>query len=135
MNAITPYLNFDGTAREALTFYASVLGGDLKLQTFKEVGMGGDPKVDSRIVHGMLHSGKAILMASDTQPGQPLKEGNNVQVCVDCSLDEIDRFYEKLSQGGKADMPPQDTFWGARFGTLVDRFGVSWMFNAEKPKS
>lgn len=136
MNAITPYLNFDGNTRDAMTFYAGVLGGELKMQTFKEVGMGGDAKTDERIVHAMLHSGKAILMASDTQPGQPFHQGNNVWVCVDCSTPaELDQLYRKLADGGKAQMEPQDTFWGARFGMLTDKFGVNWMFNADKPKS
>jgi len=27
-----------------------------------------------------------------------------------------------------------DTFWGARFGTLTDAFGVQWMFNCELKK-
>ena len=137
MNAITPYLNFDGNTREAMTFYQKVLGGDLKLQTFKEVGMGGgDPKVENRIVHGMLHAGgTAILMASDTQPGQPFKQGNNVYVCVDCSTKELDTFFKGLVAGGKAEMEPQDTFWGARFAMLTDKFGVNWMFNAQLPKA
>ena len=31
-------------------------------------------------------------------------------------------------------MPLQDTFWGAHFGTLIDRFGIGWMFNYAIPK-
>ena len=135
MNAITPYLNFDGRTREAMTFYAEILGGDLRLQTFKEVGMGDDPIVADRIVHAALHSGKATLMASDTQPGQPFTQGNSIWVCVDCSSPgELDQFFAKLSAGGHTQMEPQDTFWGARFAMLTDRYGVGWMFNAELPK-
>ena len=136
MNSMTPYLNFDGRTREAMTFYQQCLGGELNIQTFKDAHMdNGDPKLAERVVHATLRNGKAVLMASDTQPGHPFQQGNNLWVNVDCSVNELDGFYKKLVQGGKAQMEPQDTFWGARFGMLTDRFGVNWMFNAEKPKS
>jgi len=32
-------------------------------------------------------------------------------------------------------MELQDTFWGARFGMLTDRYGVGWMFNYTLPKT
>jgi PhnB protein len=36
-----------------------------------------------------------------------------------------------MAAGGKITMPLQDQFWGATFGMLEDKFGVSWMFNHE----
>lgn len=50
------------------------------------------------------------------------------------SAEEQDRLYSALGEGGKATMPLQDTFWGARFGMLTDRFGVNWMFNFDHPR-
>ena len=136
MNAMTPYLNFDGKTGEAMKFYQACLGGELNIQTFKDAHMDqGDPRLADRVVHAVLRNGKATLMASDTQPGHPFQQGNNLWVNVDCSVNELDEFYRKLIEGGKVHMEPQDTFWGARFGMLTDRFGVNWMFNSEKPKS
>ena len=40
----------------------------------------------------------------------------------------------KLAEGGKITMPLEDTFWGAYFGMLTDKFGMHWMFNTEHKK-
>ena len=46
---------------------------------------------------------------------------------------EADRIFGALSDGGKINMPIQETFWAHRFGMLVDRYGTPWMVNCEKP--
>jgi PhnB protein len=75
-------------------------------------------------------------MASDTMPGMPFQQGNNFSVSVHCeSVEEIEKTFAALSEGGKAPMPLQDTSWGARFGMCTDRFGVQWMCNFEYPKA
>jgi PhnB protein len=50
------------------------------------------------------------------------------------NADRLNKVFEKMSEGGKVSMPLQDTFWGARFGMLQDKFGVNWMFNCQLPK-
>ena len=56
-------------------------------------------------------------------------------ICLNCeSLDETERLYGALAENGTVTIPLRDTFWGARFGMLLDQFGVSWMLNFEKPK-
>jgi PhnB protein len=56
--------------------------------------------------------------------------GNNVQLCLNFEKNEkIDDLFKKIAEGGKITMPLNKTFWGAYFGQLVDKFGVSWMFN------
>ena len=49
-------------------------------------------------------------------------------------VDEIDKAFANMSQGGKVVMPLADQFWGAKFGMLIDKFGMHWMFNCELPK-
>ena len=135
MKAFQTYLNFDGDTREAMTFYQRCLGAELSVQTFADAKMEGPPGTGDRVLHARLTSGAATLMASDTMPGMPFTPGNNFAVNIDCSsAEEVDRFFAALGEGGRVTMPLQDTFWGARFGMLVDRFGVAWMFNFEKPK-
>ncbi|AHG88177.1 hypothetical protein J421_0640 [Gemmatirosa kalamazoonensis] len=136
MKAFQPYLNFDGGTREAMTFYHRCLGGELQMQTFADAHVPGPPGSEQRVMHARLASGAAVLMASDTMPGHAFTPGNNVHVNVDCdSVDEIERIFAAMSEGATVTMPLQDTFWGARFGMLVDRFGVNWMFNCElKPQ-
>jgi PhnB protein len=135
MKSFTAYLNFDGNAREAMTFYQKCLGAELDVQTFGDMGAGGPPGSENRVIHARLTKGGAMLMASDSMPGQRVVFGNNVHINIDCdSVEEIDRLFDAFGAGGTVSMPLQDTFWGARFGMLTDKFGVQWMFNCELPK-
>jgi len=51
------------------------------------------------------------------------------------TAEELDKVFNALSEGGNITMPLQDAFWGARFGMLTDKYGVSWMFNHELQKN
>ncbi|MEO8660956.1 MAG: VOC family protein [Bryobacteraceae bacterium] len=129
MKYINTYLNFDGTCKEAMTFYAKCLGGELQVMPFSA-------EMPDRVMHARLTSGSAILMASDTQPGTTWTAGSNFAIAIQCeSGEEVDTLHAALAAGGNVTMPVQDTFWNARFGMLTDRFGVNWMFNYEKPQA
>ena len=135
MKAFTPYLNFDGNTREAMTFYQQCTGGELKIQTFKEAWAESPPEAANLVMHAALTKGPAILMASDPMPGMPIVQGNNVWVNIDCeTVPEIEQLFAAFSEGGKVVMPLADQFWGARFGMLTDKFGINWMFNCYLPK-
>jgi PhnB protein len=133
---INAYLNFDGNCREAMSFYSQCLGADLQLVPFSEMPGQAPSGTENRIMHAALMKGSAmLLMASDTAPGE-LQPGNNFWLNIQCeSLDEIERLFGSLSQGGVVKMPLHDSFWGARFGMLTDRFGINWMLNCELKKS
>jgi len=136
MKAFQPYLNFDGNAREAMTFYHQCLGGQLDVQSFADAKMAGPLGSENRVMHARITNGNATLMASDTMPGHPFAAGTNYHVNVDCDTnEEIDRIFSAFSDGARVNMPLQDTFWGARFGMLTDKYGVNWMFNCEQKKS
>ena len=133
MKDMISYLNFDGRTREAMQFYHRCLGGELLLSSFSDVKMDVPPEAKDRIVHSKLTVGSSTLMASDTLPGMPFQPGSNFHICVGCqSAEETERLFAALGDKGKVTMPLQDMFWGARFGMVVDQFGVSWMFNYEK---
>jgi PhnB protein len=137
MKSAAAYLLFDGKTREAMSFYKECLGGDLYLQTFAEAKMKTPPGHEDRIVHSRLaRDGVTVAMASDPPPGNPLTVGNNFSICIECQDEaEQDRFFTALSKGGEVTMPLQDTFWGARFGMLTDRYGIRWMFNLDRHKT
>ncbi len=127
---LNPYLNFDGTAREAMTFYQQVLGGELVISTFGEFGApeGVDPE---GTMHAQLETPAGFtLMASDGPPGQPVTAGNNFSVSL--SGDDtaaLTGWWQQLSEGGQVVMPLEQQMWGDTFGMCVDRFGTPWMVN------
>ena len=136
MQAITPYLNFNGNGAEALAFYATALNGKtVHSQTFGESGMAVAEESKNRIMHALFEADKLQFMISDCQPGKEVSSGDQVHLSLNFeSLESINKIFENLSEGGKVSMELQDTFWGARFGMLTDKFGINWMFNFDYPK-
>lgn len=132
MKSAHPYLNFDGTCREAMTFYAKCLSAELQVHPLSEMPGGAPPGSENRLMHASVTKGSVTIMASDTMPGMPLVEGNNVHICiVPESRAETDQLFAALSEGGTVFMPLGDQFWGAYFGMFKDRFGIQWMLNFE----
>jgi PhnB protein len=80
------------------------------------------------ILHSTLAKDELVLLATDITPSSGLIKGNTVSLSLDCKNEkEIRTYYEKLSVGGKAEHPLEDTFWGALFGGLTDKFGIHWL--------
>ena len=132
MHQFVSYLNFDGNARQAMEFYNKCLNGNLEVMPFDEKACGPlPPGAKDRVMHACLTiGGKPALMASDTVPGMPFVQGNNMYVSVHpSSKEETDRLFAALSQNGKVEMQLQDMFWGGYFGSFTDQFGIPWMFN------
>lgn len=140
MAKMNPYLNFDGKTEEAFNFYKSVFGTEFEGPIHR---MGDAPGCENlpaeeknRVMHVSLPIGGGdTLMASDTVPsmGHKLTMGNNNYVSLHpSSKEEADKLFNGLSAGGKIEMPLEDTFWGAYFGSFEDRFGVHWMINYQK---
>jgi PhnB protein len=135
MTQINSYLTFSGNCRKAMEFYKVCLGGELTFQTIGESPMADkmSAKMKDCILHSRLQKGTLIIMGTDCVPESGLIKGNSVSLELDCSSeDEIKKYYKKLSAGGKAGHPLEDTFWGALFGTLTDRFGIHWLLNYNK---
>ena len=141
MATINPYLNFKGNTEEAFNFYKSVFGGEFAtVMRFGDVSQTEgceEMKVAesdlNKIMHIALPIGKGdVLMATDAleSMGQKLIEGNNFSISIGAdSKEEAEKLFNGLAEGGKVEMPLGDTFWGAYFGMLQDKFGVRWMIN------
>src|SRR5688572_23477114 len=146
MTNINPYLNFDGKAEEAMTFYKSVFGGEFigGVMRWGEVPGcdGGEMKLrdedKGKVMHMALPiSDGNVIMASDSLKGMgpPLSVGNNVTIAVGPgSREEADRLFAGLSAGGDVQMPMADAFWGGYFGSFVDKFGINWLINVDTSK-
>lgn len=129
---LNPYLNFDGTAEQAIKLYEKALGAKTEgVQRFGDIpGAPPNSEHKNRVMHARLDIGAGMLMISDTQPGTPSTSGSNVHVCLDFDDPaDLTKKFDALAVGGKVTMPVQDTFWGAKFGMLTDAYGISWMFN------
>ena len=126
---LNPYLNFNGNAREAMTFYQQVLGGDLVVSTFGEYGQGGEGA--DGVMHAQLETPDGFtLMASDTAPGMgEVAPGSNFSVSLSGDDESLRGYWEGLSEGATVAMPLEKQMWGDEFGMLTDRFGIPWVVN------
>jgi PhnB protein len=83
-------------------------------------------------MHARMVVGDNVLMGSDVSADryeQP--QGFSVSLSVKDPVD-AERIFHELEQDGKVQMALQKTFWSARFGMLIDRFGIPWMINCEQ---
>jgi len=132
---INSYLTFSGNCREAMTFYAGCLGGELTFQTIGESPLAENmsPQMKERILHSTLINDGVIIMASDMVGESGLTKGNAVSLMLNCSSEEEIKYcYEKLSVNGESNHPLENTFWGAVFGDLTDKYGNHWLLNFTK---
>lgn len=141
MATIHPYLIFNGQCEAAFMLYKSVFGGE-----FQQISKFGDMPSDTeiplseedanRIMHVSFPINKDfILMGSDSnsQSGE-VKFGDNISISVNTeSRSEAEKIFNGLAKDGIIKMPLQDTFWGAYFGMLEDKYGVQWMVNYDAP--
>ena len=136
MQAIIPYLNFNGNAAEALGFYANALNGNIVYsQTFGDANMAQEESMKDKILHAVFESGNLKFLVSDCPPGVNVSSGNQVSLSMNFeSLEAIEKVFSALGEDGTVTMLLQDTFWGARFGMLTDKFGIHWMFNHDHKK-
>jgi PhnB protein len=127
---LNPYLNFLGTAREAMEFYQGVFGGTLAVNTLGEYGEQ-NPDVADNVMHARLETDRGFtLMASDLPPGETINAGSNIALSLSGDdADELRGYWAKLSDGGAVQMPLAKQVWGDTFGMCTDRFGLPWMVN------
>jgi PhnB protein len=134
VQAVQPYLIFDGQCEAAFKHYEQCLGGKIEAM----ITHGNSPIADqvpaewhNKILHARLAVGDEVLMGSDCPPGHYEKpQGFSVSLNIDTPT-EAERIFHSLAENGAERMPLQQTFWAARFGMLVDQFGIPWMINCE----
>lgn len=140
MARVTTYLNFARNTEEAFLFYKSVFKTEFErpIARFKDGPGSPDgkpmPAANANLVmHVALPIlGGHVLMGTDSpeSTGFMLNQGNNIYINLEPDTRaETDRLFAALSQGGKAEMPLQDMFWGSYWGCVTDKFGIHWMFN------
>ena len=132
---LTPYLNFNGQCEEAFKFYEACLGGKIESMMRYE----GSPMAQEapagwgqKILHVRMTVGGQALMGADALPPHFQKpQGFSITLGLNDPA-EAQRIFHALAENGTVTVALQKTFWAARFGMLVDRFGTPWMINCEK---
>jgi PhnB protein len=129
---LNPHLSFKDNARDAMTFYQSVLGGELTVATFGEYHASDDPSEQEKVMHSQLETPDGfVLMAADTPNVMEYQPQAGVSVSLSGDDEEKLRgYWDGLSAGGSVIMPFERAPWGDTFGMCVDRFGTRWMINA-----
>jgi PhnB protein len=133
---VQAYLSFDGRCEEAIAFYQKKLGAVLDvLMRWKEcpekeyVPKG----IDEKVMHSSFHIGETEVMASDgNAKGNPTFAGVSLVLAVK-DEPEAKTYFDALADGGSVQMPLGKTFFSPAFGTLTDKFGVTWMVVVNQP--
>ena len=133
---LNTYLNYGGNCRQAFEFYAKHLDGQITMMMTHEQQPGTNavaPEWKDAILYSRMTIGETELMASDVPPAQfqPMRSAY-LSLGLD-SIEEAERVYALLSDGGDIFMPIEETFFAHRFAMLRDKFGTSWMILNERP--
>lgn len=132
------YLSFDGNCEEAITFYKDVFDGEILMTMRYKDGPPEfcKPKIENKIMHTTLAFGKGCELKASDDFNKPLVKGNNFHVSIAADDEEQgSAIYYGLLEGGKATMPFKEVFWGGKFGSVIDKFGIQWMVSASNTNS
>ncbi|HET6252945.1 MAG TPA: VOC family protein [Puia sp.] len=135
MRTINPWINFNGNAEEAFTFYKSVFGGEFaKVVRFKDISSAEFPLADNeanKIMHIALPiGGNHVIIANDVPEfmGRVNENENRSKIAVNVeSREEADKIFNGLSAGGNVEGPIGDSPWGTYAGMFRDKYGIEWI--------
>jgi PhnB protein len=134
--SLNPYLYFDGVCEEAFKFYEQCLGGKITLMMKYE----GSPMASqapagyaTKILHAGLTLSDGLLEGCDAPPGDYKRPQSFCVMFRPKDAAEADSAFNALAEGGSIQIPIAETFWARRFGMVVDRYGIPWLINCEKP--
>ncbi|WP_419883504.1 VOC family protein [Peribacillus sp. B-H-3] len=133
--SINVYMNFNGNTRDAVEFYSEIFNTEKpQIMTFGEAPQHPDyplaEEAKNLVMHARLTISGSTVMFSDTMPGRPYVEGNNITLTYGSqNEEELKSVFNKLSDNGKVTMELQETFWSKLYGQLTDKFGIHWQIN------
>jgi PhnB protein len=135
MTTLHPWINFNGNAEEAFTFYKSVFGGEFsKVIRFKDIATAEFPvpeKEQNKIMHIALPIGTATMLIANDVPevlGRVNEKENRSKILVRTETkEEVDRVFSGLSVGGEIEGAPGDSPWGTYACMFRDKYGIEWI--------
>ncbi|HZG17004.1 MAG TPA: VOC family protein [Candidatus Bathyarchaeia archaeon] len=133
---LTPYLNMEGNAREAIQFYEQAIGAEvLSIITYGDMPEMPNTFADelkNLVAHAKLRVGETELMFSDAPSGSPIPKGKQVTICISTNnVEKSKRFFEALREHGQVNMPFEETSFSPGFGDVTDKFGVTFQIYTE----
>lgn len=131
----TPHVNFRGQAREALTYYQSVVDGELSIATYHDIDAVEDPEHADHIAFGRVDAPNGFsIMAYDVQPSKPYDAGQNpfyITLHGDHGH-EIQELWNRLAESANAILIPlAPAPFAPLYGMLTDRFDITWILGAD----
>jgi PhnB protein len=125
-------LNFYGRTEEAVKFYCRTIEAEtLFMMRFRDCPDPSQlrPGMEEKIFHAKFRIGSTEVRASDVGCEKPPTEttfaGFSLLLQVE-TPEKAERFFAALSDGGEIQIPLLKTFFAARYGIVIDRFGISW---------
>jgi PhnB protein len=131
MQQLTPSLMFNGTSEEVLKHYHDALGGEFDILRFEGSPAAAQvpPAWQHKVLYGIVRSPLGAVSAMDPSPGREVgPPGDNFAIMIQTETEaQADSVFAKLSRDGTEMMPLEKTFWAAKFGMVLDKFGIRWM--------
>lgn len=130
MSSPQVYLTFPGNAREALNYYQSIFGGELKLFTLEEFNRTDGPA--TAIAHGELR-GPVPLAGSDATGADRSVQMIGIMFSLLGTSDPatLHQWFDRLADGGTVNDPLAEKPWGASDGQVTDKYGLRWLIGYE----
>jgi uncharacterized glyoxalase superfamily protein PhnB len=126
IRGIVPHL-VCGNAAAAIAFYQQAFGAEEVMRLRMP---------DGRVGHATLRIGPAQVMLADEFPEWDSRSPatlHGTPVTIHLEVDDVDAgFARAIEAGATSRMEPADTFWGDRYGVVVDPFGHRWSFAAHQ---
>lgn len=134
--AVTPYIHFVNNAEEAIAFYKGIFGAKAEVMHFSDMPQMPTPdQFKNQVMHSELNFDGTKLYISDSEVmGGVKQDGENISLSLtgDTSdRDKLTEYFNKLAEGGEVTDKLDQKPWGAEFGMLKDKFGISWMVNID----
>lgn len=127
--SIDAYLFFPGNAEDAIAFYQSVFGGEVRITRRGDVDPSASETEKSQVINAALTSSDVTIRASD-RPDTSIEPQTRIELSIVGQDEErLSKLFDDLSRGGTVRTPLSKQFWGDTFGALTDRFGIGWQVN------
>ncbi|MFD2618553.1 VOC family protein [Terrilactibacillus laevilacticus] len=131
MKRIIPHIMIEN-CKEATRYYHSIFGGEIKNTQLSD-GIEMFKGQEGKYIHAELHINNVCVLYFADIFNSHISQGSQIQLALDLeSESEIRTLYEALAKDGQIKMELQETFWGATFGVVLDKYGVTWELNYQK---